>query len=57
MMYRRPDLFNAILEKNTDAVIAYLNAQIDSGVDAVMVFDTWAVHCLMKLICSSLCRA
>ena len=41
MMYRRPDLFNAILEKNTDAVIAYLNAQIDSGVDAVMVFDTW----------------
>ena len=41
MMYRRPDLFNEILEKNTDAVIAYLNAQIESGVDAVMVFDTW----------------
>lgn len=40
-MYRRPDLFNEILEKNTDAVIAYLNAQIESGVDAVMVFDTW----------------
>lgn len=40
-MYRRPDLFNEILEKNTDAVIAYLNAQIESGVDVVMVFDTW----------------
>ena len=26
MMYRRPDLFNEILEKNTDAVIAYLKA-------------------------------
>ena len=25
----------------TDAVVAYLNAQIDSGAQAVMIFDSW----------------
>ncbi len=41
MLYQRPDLLHAILEKNTESVIAYLNAQIDAGAQAVMVFDTW----------------
>ena len=41
MLYQRPDLLHAILEKNTESVIAYLNAQIDAGADAVMLFDTW----------------
>jgi len=41
MLYQRPDLLHAILEKNTLAVIAYLNAQIDAGAQAVMLFDTW----------------
>ena len=41
MMYQRPDLLHAILEKNTLSVIAYLNAQIDAGAQAVMLFDTW----------------
>jgi uroporphyrinogen decarboxylase len=30
-----------MLEVNADAVAAYLNAQIDAGAQAVMVFDTW----------------
>jgi uroporphyrinogen decarboxylase len=30
-----------ILEVNARAVTAYLNAQIESGAQAVMVFDTW----------------
>ena len=41
MLYQRPDLLHAILEKNTASVIAYLNAQIDAGAQAVMLFDTW----------------
>lgn len=41
MLYRRPDLLHRILEINTQAVIQYLNAQIEAGAQAVMVFDTW----------------
>lgn len=41
MLYQRPDLLHTILEKNTKSVIAYLNAQIDAGAQAVMLFDTW----------------
>lgn len=41
MLYRRPDLLHRILDVTTDAVIQYLNAQIESGAQAVMVFDTW----------------
>lgn len=41
MMYARPDLMHALLEKNTRAVIDYLNAQIEAGAQAVMLFDTW----------------
>lgn len=41
MLYRRPDLLHAILAVNTRAVTAYLNAQIASGAQAVMLFDTW----------------
>ena len=41
MLYRRPDLLARILEVNTQAVIAYLFAQIEAGAQAVMIFDTW----------------
>jgi uroporphyrinogen decarboxylase len=41
MMYDRPDLMHHILSVTSDAVIAYLNAQIDSGAQAVMIFDSW----------------
>ena len=41
MMYARPDLMHRILAINADAVAAYLNAQIDAGAQAVMVFDSW----------------
>jgi uroporphyrinogen decarboxylase len=41
MLYARPDLLHSILEKNTQSVIAYLNAQIEAGAQAVMLFDTW----------------
>ena len=41
LMYRRPDLMHRILAINADSVAAYLNAQIDAGAQAVMVFDSW----------------
>jgi uroporphyrinogen decarboxylase len=41
MLYARPDLLHRILDVNAQAVAAYLNAQIESGVQAVMLFDTW----------------
>jgi uroporphyrinogen decarboxylase len=41
MLYARPDLMHRILEINADAVAAYLNAQVDAGAQAVMVFDSW----------------
>jgi len=41
MLYSRPDLMHRILEINADSVAAYLNAQIDAGAQAVMIFDSW----------------
>jgi uroporphyrinogen decarboxylase len=41
MLYSRPDLMHRILTINADAVAAYLNAQIEAGAQAVMIFDSW----------------
>lgn len=37
-----PDLITATLEKLTEATILYLRGQIESGVAAIQLFDTWA---------------
>ena len=42
LIYNNPDLAHKILYKLTDAVADYLSAQINSGADAVQIFDTWA---------------
>jgi uroporphyrinogen decarboxylase len=41
MLYCRPDLMHRILEVNAAAVAQYLNAQIEAGAQAVMIFDSW----------------
>ncbi len=41
MLYDRPDLMHHILTVNAKSVASYLNAQIDAGAQAVMIFDTW----------------
>jgi len=41
MLYARPDLLHRILAINAEAVAQYLNAQIDAGAQAVMLFDSW----------------
>ena len=41
MLYSRPDLLHRILDVTATAVTSYLNAQIEAGAQAVMIFDTW----------------
>lgn len=41
MLYSRPDLAHHMLNINAQATTAYLNAQIDAGAQAVMIFDSW----------------
>ncbi|MBM3380092.1 MAG: uroporphyrinogen decarboxylase [Betaproteobacteria bacterium] len=41
LLYKRPDLMLRLLQRNAEAVAAYLNAQIEAGAQAVMIFDTW----------------
>ncbi len=41
MLYRRPDLLHRLLEINSRAVSALLNAQIEAGAQIAMIFDTW----------------
>jgi uroporphyrinogen decarboxylase len=42
MLYSRPNLFDSLLSKITGAVIDYVYALIEAGVDAVQIFDSWA---------------
>ncbi|WP_200762525.1 uroporphyrinogen decarboxylase [Nitrosophilus alvini] len=42
LIYTDPEFMHALMIKITEAVKAYLLKQIESGVNAVMVFDSWA---------------
>ena len=42
MLFRsRPELLHHILKTTAEAVTQYLHAQIEAGVDAIMIFDSW----------------
>lgn len=41
MLYAQPEVLHALLDKLAQAVVAYLNAQIRAGAQAVQIFDTW----------------
>ena len=41
LLYGNPKALHALLDKLAKATIAYLNAQIEAGAQAVMLFDTW----------------
>jgi uroporphyrinogen decarboxylase len=41
MAYQRPDLLHHVLDITAQAVTVYLNAQIEAGAQAVMIFDSW----------------
>ncbi|GAB3737344.1 uroporphyrinogen decarboxylase [Spirosoma lituiforme] len=42
LLYTDPNFAHALLQQITDSTIAYLQAQIRSGVDLVQIFDSWA---------------
>ena len=42
MLYSEPELLHNILKKVTEVVKLYLEKQIESGVDVVQIFDSWA---------------
>jgi uroporphyrinogen decarboxylase len=42
LLYSNPEYMHKLLEKLTKVLIEYLQKQIDSGVNAVQVFDSWA---------------
>ena len=42
MAYRDPGAFGGIIAAIVDATVDYLSAQVEAGVDAVQLFDSWA---------------
>jgi uroporphyrinogen decarboxylase len=42
MMLGEPALWHALMDALTDITIGFLAAQLDAGVDAIQVFDSWA---------------
>ncbi|WP_206831716.1 uroporphyrinogen decarboxylase [Alicyclobacillus fructus] len=41
MMWARPDLWRALMDKLAEAMSGYLRAQIQAGASAVQIFDSW----------------
>jgi uroporphyrinogen decarboxylase len=42
VLFGAPELWAALLDRITDATIAYVQAQVDAGAQAIQVFDSWA---------------
>ncbi|MEO8715842.1 MAG: uroporphyrinogen decarboxylase [Acetobacteraceae bacterium] len=42
MAHAEPALFDALMERLTDATIIYLSAQAEAGAECLMLFDSWA---------------
>lgn len=42
MMHQSPETLRALLAKLTDVTVDYLDAQLETGSQAVQLFDTWA---------------
>ena len=42
MAYGQPERFGELIERIIDATVDYLSGQIEAGVDAVQLFDSWA---------------
>lgn len=40
--YQRPELFQRLIDRLVEASIDYLERQLDAGVEAVQIFDSWA---------------
>ncbi len=42
LIYKNSTMLHKLLELNTKAIIRYLQMQVDAGVDAIQIFDSWA---------------
>lgn len=42
MMLAEPDTWHALMEKLTAITVGFLRVQLEAGVDAIQVFDSWA---------------
>jgi uroporphyrinogen decarboxylase len=42
LMYSQPELWSALLDRLADITITFLEVQIEAGVSAVQLFDSWA---------------
>ncbi len=42
LMYSAPDVWHALMDRLADLTATFLRAQVDAGVDAVQLFDSWA---------------
>ena len=42
VLYSEPDFLHTLLRKVTDALKLYMQNQIESGVNAIQIFDSWA---------------
>src|SRR5690349_23616146 len=40
-MFGQPDVWSALMDRLTGAMIAYLSAQAEAGADVLQVFDSW----------------
>jgi uroporphyrinogen decarboxylase len=40
--WRQPDVFGALIDLLSEAVVLHLGAQVEAGADAVQLFDSWA---------------
>jgi uroporphyrinogen decarboxylase len=45
LAWGRPELFEKLMQKLTDAIVDYLHMQIDAGADALQIFDSWGAIC------------
>jgi uroporphyrinogen decarboxylase len=41
LMYQRPDVWRALMEKLTQTFADYIREQADAGADAIQLFDSW----------------
>ncbi|HTU76255.1 MAG TPA: uroporphyrinogen decarboxylase [Trebonia sp.] len=42
MMYGQPELWHALMDALADIAIAFLRVQVEAGVSAIQLFDSWA---------------
>ncbi|MBW3595306.1 MAG: uroporphyrinogen decarboxylase [Actinobacteria bacterium] len=43
-MYAEPEAWQKLMDRLAEMTLVYLRAQIDAGVDAIQLFDSWAGH-------------